>query len=461
MKTKSILTFLVLSIFFSVVFAQPSQNEFSSKLLPLVGKKVILTLKDGEVVEGTLWDFEADYIILKIKKSLIYSQSVKYNIDKLNFLEDQNGTKISFVKESKPTAIFFSMDDTQNEGDYSENYNLTQESKNDNGLEITTSTIQKSAEAQRKKSEVTQNKPFVKKVYRTRPKNSKKINQTTSIAKKKTVKKSKPVKKSNAITQAALSEKNEVPQHIRPRKQKISAFTKVKISPSNITKKRSAGVPAKLEDTEVLLAGVKEVRVLRYQLLILFAVVGILALVMITAKTIGLKGSTYGKHTLFPSKLIKIEGHYGIIDQGTTDGVKLDDIIRFYRKKGQKIEYRGQVQVKKVGEAESAVEILKAQKGKKLEIGDVGFRDHNMLATAMKKLRVVTSIVLNFLGKTIIYTAKNIEIKEQEPDIKLDSENETKSKVKIVKQTTPKTGERKPVKAAKNGKTTDFSVQNN
>ncbi len=452
MKKQTFFIFLLLSLMYSVLFAQPSQNEFSSKLLPLVGKKVILTLNDGEVIEGTLWDFEAEYIMLKIKKSLIYSQSIKYNIDKLDFLVDENGTKISFAKKSKPTAIFFNMDDTQNEDNNTEDYNLTQESKNDNGLLITTSTIQKSVEAQKKNSGVTQNKPPIKKVYRTRPKNSQKTSQITPHSNRRTVKKSASRKKSSAIAQTRFQNKKKAPQRIRPKKQKVSTFTKLKTLPSAIQTKKSDKLSVQKEEGEAVLAGTREVRVQRYQLLILFAVVGILALVMITAKAIGLKSSTYGKHTLFPSKLTKIEGQYGIINQGSADGVKLDDTIRFYRKNGQKIEYRGRVQVKKVGETESAVEILKVKKSKRLDLGDVGFRDHNLLASAMKKLRVVTSYILTLLGKTIIHTAKNIEIKEQEPDIKLGSEN---SKVKIVKQTTTKQ------KPAKNGKQVKFSVQNN
>ena len=168
-------------------------------------------------------------------------------------------------------------------------------------------------------------------------------------------------------------------------------------------------------------------RILRYQTLILFGVAVLVALVMIFSRVIGLKSSAYSKDSLFPSRLVKMNGRYGIIDQGSDDGVKVDDIIRLYHKVGQKILYRGMVKVKKVAENYAAVEVIKRKKGTRLKVGDVGFRDRNFVATTLKRLRIWTSHGLSSLGKGILMTAKGLEIHEEEPTITLglDQDAET------------------------------------
>ena len=132
----------------------------------------------------------------------------------------------------------------------------------------------------------------------------------------------------------------------------------------------------------------------------------------------------YRKQTLFPTRVIEIQGKYAVIDHGETDGIKTDDIIRLYRKTGRQVQYKGKIKVNKVGENYSSVELFKLQRGQKLEISDVGFRDRNLFAAAFKQFRIIISASLRGLAKGIQFTAKYIDVKSDElaVDLRFSSE---------------------------------------
>ncbi len=136
----------------------------------------------------------------------------------------------------------------------------------------------------------------------------------------------------------------------------------------------------------------------------------------------------YRKHTLFPTRVIEIQGKYAVIDHGQTDGIKPDDTIRIYKKTGKQIQYKGKIRVKKVGENYSAVELTKLQPGQALEISDVGFRDRNLLSAAFKQVRIITSAILRGLAKALQFTARNIDIKSDEPSVDLRGSREKENK---------------------------------
>ncbi|MFQ5751142.1 MAG: ParB/RepB/Spo0J family partition protein, partial [bacterium] len=182
--------------------------------------------------------------------------------------------------------------------------------------------------------------------------------------------------------------------------------------------------PLQLQENPVKVHAVnakdKKLRILRYQTIILFSVAGFTIVLVIFLKVIGVKGSSYGKYSLFPARLVKMNGHYGIIDQGSNDGVKVDDILRLYRKQGRKIVFRGKVHVIKVAECYSAVELTKSYPNGHLKVGDVGFRDRNFVLTCFKRIRIITSAILIDLAKVLAYVAKKFDIKTEKPSVDLD-----------------------------------------
>ena len=132
----------------------------------------------------------------------------------------------------------------------------------------------------------------------------------------------------------------------------------------------------------------------------------------------------YSKQTLFPTRVIEIKGKFAVIDQGEMDGIKTDDIIRLYKKTGSQIQYKGKIKVKKVGENYSAVEVTKLQPGQHLEISDVGFRNRNHFALALKRFRIIISSSLRGLARGIQFTAKNIEVKSDPSQVDLNPSDE-------------------------------------
>lgn len=167
----------------------------------------------------------------------------------------------------------------------------------------------------------------------------------------------------------------------------------------------------------------KEVRVLTYQIKILFGVAVFAIGLVIFFKMIGMKGSAYGKHSLFPARVVRLSGQYGIVDQGKNDGVKLGDIIRLYRKKSRRIQFKAKVKVIKVENSYSAVELLKGSRRGRPEVGDVGYRDRNFVAGGFKRFRILSSFILGLLAKMLEFAARNLKIENKPPVVEINMFN--------------------------------------
>jgi small nuclear ribonucleoprotein (snRNP)-like protein len=174
----------------------------------------------------------------------------------------------------------------------------------------------------------------------------------------------------------------------------------------------------------------KTMRVLNYRLNILFGVAVFAIGLVVFLKMIGMKGSAYGKHSLFPARVVRISGQYGIIDQGKNDGVKKDDIIRLYRKKNRKIQFKAKVKVISIESSYSAVEVVKSSRRIRPEVGDVGFRDRNFVASGFKVFRSLSSAFLKMVAKVLEFASRRIEVNEVTPVIKIDKFN---NEVKVEK----------------------------
>ena len=226
---------------------------------------------------------------------------------------------------------------------------------------------------------------------------------------------------------------SEVP---RRKYSKFSPSTKMKPDPKTnpIVVMANARKKQAEKEAELSLASIegKKMRILEYQASILLGAALLIVALLIIFKVVGLRGSTYGKYSLFPAKIVKLDGKYGIIDQGVDDGVKVDDVIRLYRKIGRKVVYKGKVQVKRVITNTAAVELIDVQKNSQLQVGDVGFRDRNFILTSIKRVRIITSAGLKGVAKGLAFTAENIEVKTVEPKINLDIE--TKEQVQIIEK---------------------------
>ncbi len=401
---------LYLLIAFCLAVSIPAlAQQHSSKLLALIGQKCTAMLTNGDLVSGTLWDYGDDYVSLKVKKGLLYSKTEKYGISEIEYIDDALGNRLYFGDDSErgdgdPTAVYFSLDDPEVEEPAAEEDAQTLKSGAER-VEKTTPTASDSRAASSNPDGSLSSTVAGKPVVKQKTKSSTSSNESTAEFIQEIVSNTESNKETVVEESAKISENTQTP---------------------SVARKRS--IP-KVATTDV--SGLQEpsrkIRVLRYQTAILFGVVALIAAVMVISRVAGMRGSAYGKHSLFPSKLVKMNGRYGVIDQGYEDGVKVDDIIRLYRKTGQDVVFRGKVQVKKVAENYSAVEVLKKMPGSRLEVGDVGFRDRNFIFTFIKRSRILASAGLSSLGKGLLYTARNIEIRESDPKIDLAGDQDVET----------------------------------
>lgn len=380
----------------------------------LVGQKCSVHLKNGEVIHGTLWDYGDDYVSLKIKKGLLYSKTEKYAASEIDYLKDSQanryympGTNRS-TNEKPPTRLYINPDNVkQTKNSESQEFQgpLRFSSKNEKKRESSFS-----PPSQTQKTKFSKTKPAVSKKRtptvskRTLPTFSQKTQRTQSLKPAPTPKKQEVVtNKPKAGTPDPATYFTETTSE----EQKPTVET-------TTTSQDVPQIPGQEIQTMVAKPDTKQLKILQYQMFVLLG-----AAVFIIALTIFFKSSTYGKHSLFPAQLIKIHGHYAIIDQGKEDGVKLNDLIRLYKKSGRQIEYKAKLRVRKVGENYSAVELIKLKSYLKLEVGDVGFRDRSWFTTSVNRSRIIISAVLRGLAKGLQYAAKIIDVNFEKPAIDL------------------------------------------
>ncbi len=427
MKTRTALRALLLfSLVLMAVMTNTDQSnawqQQSSKLLALIGQKCTVTLNTGEVVAGTLWDYGDDFVSLKVKKGPLFSKTLKYAFSEIKYVDDEFGNRIDFngstgqtsEADTQPTRIFFSTDDTQ----------PAAETKP--ATESATHSQQPVRET-RQKEEVRvrqTNQPAatgaVRSEQNTRVKPEQQQNSGVSSE---TQSSPQPVPVSSRAQQREATVSQPAASPAKPAAgNKVAKAAKERQNSQQVKPQKTPKVATTEIDTPM--EQYKRMRILRYQTLVLFCVLILIAGVMLISKVAGMKGSAYGKYSLFPSKLVKMNGRFGVIDQGHEDGVKKDDIIRLYGKTGQKVVYHGKVQVKKVAENYSAVEIVRKQAGVRMGVGDVGFRERNFVYNFYKRLRILTSAGLNSIGKGLVYTAQNIKVKEVEPKIDIGQDQD-------------------------------------
>ncbi|RMF65353.1 MAG: hypothetical protein D6743_08105 [Calditrichaeota bacterium] len=390
---------------------QSTRDRISSILLPLVGQKCKIHFKSGEVKRGTLWDFDEEQVVVKIKKGLLYSKAERFKLQDIEYVEDSDHIQYHIAAvlnrrgaEATSQHAVASSERTPTPAETGEDL--------ESGLQIIMRPATEKPEAQ---TETASPEP--------KPSRAEVETESTETA--------APAKQVAAVPPPKAPEKPQVAKPVvrRPRvkKPRVSKRTLVrgksrKRAPQVTTPKAEKPKTdhAATSTSPLLAASVqRKLRILRYQTYILFGVSGLVIALTLLLKLLGIKNSAYAKQSLFPTKLLKMSGRYGIIDQGANGGVRTDDVIRIYRKTGRKVEFRGTAKVRKVGENYSAVELVRHKRDTLPEVGDIGFRDRNHLLGLLKGLRTLASAALGGLAKILAFTAKNLEVKDDEPAIDL------------------------------------------
>ena len=422
---------LLLAILVQTTTAQETITENPLAFLkPLVGKKCAVHLKNGEVIKGTLWVYGTDYVSVKVKKGLLYSKTEKYYASEIDFLKDKAANRYYMPRVDRPTSEKPPTELFKNHEQSTEKESLKPEQE----FQGTFRFLNKEKE---KKESYTLPSPAAKMIYKkTKPPVAK---RTKTILNNKTEKAgtalSNKSEKTKTVKPNLYSAKPKVAKKEVRKPAKPTYFTKRTPAKRQVIQKPKPGseLPKKNKQPKIQHAQTHETKIVAAEnnsqkpsylsnerIALLGSGVLIIAAIFLF-KVVRVK---YREQTLFPTRVIEIQGKFAVIDHGITDGIKTDDIIRLYKKTGRQIQYKGKIKVKKVGENYSAVEVTELQPGQELEISDVGFRDRNHFALALKRFRIIISSSLRGLARGIQFTAKNIDVKSDPSQVDLKPADE-------------------------------------
>lgn len=390
-----------------------------------VGKKCVLHLKNGEEVRGTVWEIGTDFIILKIKKGPLYSKEEKYGFSEIRFVEDTNGNvyHISDLQTQKPSTTTTEKENTSNSKvfinpEFLKKPEIKPQEKRTVDLQTMLKTLEESPEAPSDAQNQSQ-----------QPASQKKINETarplTSYLPQQTQQPLNQVQnyqQNQSYVHTASSTNFQVQNTTKSGKASVKKIHKKRATESRVHSKpvkvKSQGAVAQVNAPD--LKSYKTIRILKYQNTILFSATLLALALMIGMKMKGIIGYRYHKNALFPVQLIKLQGNFGVIDQGVQDGVKIDDIIQFYRKYGDRVKFVGKVKVIKVEDNISAVRVIRKVENRPLKAGDLGLIDRSLTMVTTKALRKLTGISLKLLAKFLDFASKTIAEESQSPRVTVD-----------------------------------------
>lgn len=376
--------------------------------LSLVGQKCTVFLNNGTGKYGTLWEIGEDFIIIKIKKGPLYSKEEKFAFSEIDYLEDTNGKKFQLTKFKEPDPENENLKDTKKEEEYIP-LETVLDKLDENGGE------QKDKQFAGAKSDTPNDRPKSKQDSSL---NSDKKDKTATTKPGLVIvsrKSKKPPKAVGNGTKPLNAEKKTSNKAKVKSNGKSTALAK---SETTTSKSQQQSKVSK-EGVEAVPPESKNLRILKYQTVILFSVAILAFTLMFLLKVKEIKGYNYGANCLIPTRLTQTNGEYGVIDQGSDDGVKVDDIIRFYSKQGRH-NYKGKVKVIRVTDNYSAVKLVKNAGKESLSVGDVGFRYRSLALIAAKAMLKAIGKSCSRLAKGFERAAKNLNAKTEEPNIEVN-----------------------------------------
>lgn len=410
----------------------------------MIGEPCTVFLKNGEGQYGTLWEVGADFLILKIKKGPLYSKEEKFAFSEIDYVEDVNRRRVNLQSAQvspQPEPNTTAGGET---GVMIRTFNPSEETtpEEDGNLDELLKKLDDDQPAREEESEVpligleedlnldpsagetskpADGEPGLLIVTR---------KQSSETASSEEAQPSVENPKPTQTSQPSPQPRNQAPA---PSRKSATPQT----PESEVESSEDPGIRPGPVVPAVGLAESRQVKIIRYQVLILFGASVLAALLMIVLKIKGMAGYAYGKRSLFPTQLVKIDGEYGVIDQGAQDGVKVDDEVKFYRKSGRRIRYVGKMNVVKVGETHAAVQLVTISRHGPMKAGDVGMRDRNLIFTATVIVRKITGTAFWIMARIFEFVSKVLAVKSPEPELEVQVVDEPGTKRKRPPQPRP------------------------
>jgi len=391
----------------------------AATLINLLGQTCTLHLKNGVQIRGKVWDLDGSALILQLSQSPHDARIERVPLSQIDHIVGAFGKRTSVTVQENVLAGDSSNDKTASDSNrpapnpkssvQTEEEGLSELLSVLNAMEQApaesvgtgTATVPEASHAETSRRSPSQ--PH-RQVQRTDDKPHRSSPEDT-------FKNSSPGSKGKNINRPGAERPAEI--HKRPRNKRRR----------DLMHKRRRRAYAQLHER---LVDVVRARAQTYPFYILLGTMGCMLVLLLGTKFFGLTGPLLGKYLMFPVKLLEMNAHYGVIDQGSNEGVRVGDTVRFYRKSGKRITYSGKVRVIKVSESCSAIELVGRKPHIAFEPGDVGYRDRNRAGLVLRTLRRAVSKCLRAMARLIFYTAENIDQTREQPHVTIVDESKLK-----------------------------------
>ncbi len=387
------------------VSGQVIGTDNTQELIGLIGRRCTFYLKSGEQVRGTVWDLDGKSLILNMGKTTSGTQSRRFKFAQIEYIYDDAGNKTDVsvqnmpTRSIQPTPYTLTFDSADAMGNSEVKINKSDADDLNDYIRVLNE-IDLASRYETSDTSHTGDNVFVK---RTTKNTGTELSPDAGLQLHHTSNDTYKIKTS--ADKKSPSKPNNKDKKRRRHKRRKNLFDK-KVRP------RYAEVNPQRENILY-----KNAWVFRSLILLgtMLAILGLFAII----KFLGLTAFFWGKQFIFPVKLVKMNEHYGVIDQGEVDGIHDGDIVRFYRKSGKRIQFIAKVHVIKISERYSAVELIRKKSHIQFEPGDVGCKDRNYLSLLFKKTRIVASHLLKLAARFMFKTAKNIDVPKDTTQIEL------------------------------------------
>lgn len=321
-----------------------------------MGQRCIVFLKNGEKITGKLTLVTEDHLLLKVKESLFYSKEHKIPLSEVREVRDPNN-KIVEIKSIKRTIEEVDLLDSSEE---KELIRMLLEEKNpptvdlwEEETQVEKDTLQNPPQPAIEKAEKETTKVSPGIIRRSEEKSV----QLTRSVKEKVIDKSKPPKPiPPLIVKPSVDKHPEVPPFGEQKATNLT-LSILELLAGSIDRFNSRLVLALsvIAVSLVFLAG---------------------AMILILKKQVGL--SNQNGADPFPSRVIKVQGEYGVIDEGSRGGIKQGEILIVKRRDGTGLSTVGLAQAVKVLQHLAGVQLIEKLKETSLQVGDIVYKKNHI-----------------------------------------------------------------------------------
>jgi len=329
-----------------------------------IGQKCTVFLKNGEKLTGKLTLVTEDHLFLKVKESLFYSKEHKIPLSEVREVRDLNNQ----IVEVKSDGRIIEDVDLLDPSEEKELIRMLLKEENPPAV-VKEEPVDFSEEETQVEEDTVQKAP--------QPAIEKAEKETTKVSPGII---RRPEEKSPRLTRSVeerVTDKSKPPKPIPP----------LTVKPS-VDKHPEMPPPGEQRATDVTLSALERLTgsIDRFngRLVLALSVMGVSlvflagAIILILKKQVGLNNQN--RTDPFPSRVIKVQGEYGVIDEGSRGGIEQGEILIVKRRDRTGLSTIGLVQAVKVLQHLAGVQLIEKLRETSLQVGDIVYKKNHISA---------------------------------------------------------------------------------